>query len=430
MAIVFVGMTLAIFAHRASGWLSITLLIAGVGIAPALAVMFAIVSSSVKFSDTAEAYGWVGTGQLIGAAVRFGDRRLPRSTASAAGGGLIVGAVLAAFVGVVVPLVVRRWLPDLRGRDASPLPDTEPVHLPPDPSGLRSPQADWRPAATPVSRAGWVHGHLRSPSATAADPHLGFGVYKVDDAEAETAVGLALDAGYRHVDTAEMYGNERGVGQALRASGARPRRRVRDDQGVERPPGPRRDAAGVRREPRASWGSTHVDLYLIHWPAAANDRYVETWRALEKIRADGRARSRSASRTSRCRTSSGSSTRPARSRRSTRSSGTRGCRSASSARSTSSTTSSPRRGRRSVADGSSTTRCSSASRTRTASASAQVLVRWNVQQGVVVLPKSVTPSRIRSNLDVDGFELTDDDLAAIAGLESGQRTGSHPDSVA
>ncbi len=61
---------------------------------------------------------------------------------------------------------------------------------------------------------------------------------------------------------------------------------------------------------------------------------------------------------------------------------------------------------------------------------AQVLVRWNVQQGVVVLPKSVTPSRIRSNLDVDGFVLTDDDLAAIATLESGQRTGSHPDSVA
>ncbi|WP_349814755.1 aldo/keto reductase [Curtobacterium sp. MCJR17_043] len=60
---------------------------------------------------------------------------------------------------------------------------------------------------------------------------------------------------------------------------------------------------------------------------------------------------------------------------------------------------------------------------------AQVLVRWNVQQGVVVLPKSVTPARIRSNLDVDGFVLGDDELAAIAGLESGQRTGSHPDSV-
>jgi 2,5-diketo-D-gluconate reductase A len=60
---------------------------------------------------------------------------------------------------------------------------------------------------------------------------------------------------------------------------------------------------------------------------------------------------------------------------------------------------------------------------------AQVLVRWNLQQGVVVVPKSVTPSRIRSNIDTDGFVLSDADLAAIAGLESGQRTGSHPDTV-
>jgi len=124
LAIVFVGMVLAIFA---SGLLPISgaLLVAGVGIAPALAVMFAIVSSSVKFSDTAEAYGWAGTGQLIGSALgsaiagfwidRIGGQ-----------GGLVVAAAFA-FVGVVVGLVFHRALPDLRGRDASPLPDTEPV---------------------------------------------------------------------------------------------------------------------------------------------------------------------------------------------------------------------------------------------------------------------------------------------------------------
>jgi MFS family permease len=124
LAIVFVGMVLAIFA---TGLLPISgaLLVAGVGIAPALAVMFAVVSSSVKFSDTAEAYGWAGTGQLIGSALgsaiagfwidRIGGQ-----------GGLVVAAVFA-FVGVVVGLVFHRWLPDLRGRDASPLPDTEPV---------------------------------------------------------------------------------------------------------------------------------------------------------------------------------------------------------------------------------------------------------------------------------------------------------------
>ena len=128
LAIVFVGMTLAVFV---SGLLplSAALLVAGVGIAPALAVMFAIVSSSVKFSDTAEAYGWAGTGQLIGSALgsaiagfwidRIGGQ-----------GGLLVAAVFA-LVGAVVGAVFHRSLPDLRGRDASPLPDTEPVPVQP-----------------------------------------------------------------------------------------------------------------------------------------------------------------------------------------------------------------------------------------------------------------------------------------------------------
>ncbi|SKC43739.1 MFS transporter [Okibacterium fritillariae] len=132
MLIVAVGMTVA-FAIPGFFpnviWLSVTLFVAGIGIAPALAVLFAIVSSSVKFSDTAEAYGWVGTGQLIGAAI-----------GSAAAGVLIdangaVGAFWAAsvlaIVGFVVPLLGRRWHPDLRGRDASPIPDTEPIQVQP-----------------------------------------------------------------------------------------------------------------------------------------------------------------------------------------------------------------------------------------------------------------------------------------------------------
>jgi MFS family permease len=109
--------------------LSAALLIAGLCLAPALAVMFAIVSSSVKFSDTAEAYGWVGTGQLIGAAM-----------GSAVAGFLIdhwgptgafVTATAFAAVGALVPLVFRRAHPDLRGRDPSPIPDTEPIGVPP-----------------------------------------------------------------------------------------------------------------------------------------------------------------------------------------------------------------------------------------------------------------------------------------------------------
>jgi MFS family permease len=128
MFIVFAGMALAAFVMD-FWWLSATLFIAGIGIAPALAVLFAIVSASVKFSDTAEAYGWVGTGQLIGAAL-----------GSAVAGFLIDGvgpqgafwaATALALLGTVAAVVGRPWHPDLRDRDASPIPDTEPVPMQP-----------------------------------------------------------------------------------------------------------------------------------------------------------------------------------------------------------------------------------------------------------------------------------------------------------
>ncbi|GEP49026.1 MFS transporter [Microbacterium saccharophilum] len=124
LIVVTVGLTLTFFSLSA-WWLGASLFVAGIGIAPALAVMFAMTSASVKFSETAEAYGWIGTGQLIGAAL-----------GSAAAGFLIdgvgpVGAYWAgaalAVVGVVVAVTCVRGFPDLRNRDASPIPDTEPV---------------------------------------------------------------------------------------------------------------------------------------------------------------------------------------------------------------------------------------------------------------------------------------------------------------
>ncbi len=128
MLIVFVGSVLAVFAFEF--WsISATLVIAGLGIAPALAVMFTIVSATVKFSDTAEAYGWVGTGQLIGAALGSAVAGFLIDGYGPDGG--FVAAALFALVGVLVPTLFRRAAPDLRGRDASPLPDTEPVALPP-----------------------------------------------------------------------------------------------------------------------------------------------------------------------------------------------------------------------------------------------------------------------------------------------------------
>jgi MFS family permease len=124
MLIVFVGTALAA-ASLNIWWLSVTLFIAGIGIAPALAVMFSIVSASVRFSDTAEAYGWVGTGQLIGAAVGSAFAGFLIDGQGAAGAFYVAGVL--GLLGFLVPLFGKRWHPDLRGKDASPIPDTEPI---------------------------------------------------------------------------------------------------------------------------------------------------------------------------------------------------------------------------------------------------------------------------------------------------------------
>jgi MFS family permease len=125
---IFVGMALAAVSLN-FWWLAVTLLIAGIGIAPALAVMFAIVSSSVRFSETAEAYGWVGTGQLIGAAIGSALAGFLIDRFDAPGAFWI--AVGFAALGFLIPTIFRRAHPDLRGRDASPIPDTEPVPVQP-----------------------------------------------------------------------------------------------------------------------------------------------------------------------------------------------------------------------------------------------------------------------------------------------------------
>lgn len=126
--VVFIGMALAA-ASLNFWWLAVTLLLAGVGIAPALAVMFAIVSASVRFSETAEAYGWVGTGQLIGAAL--GSAAAGFLIDRYAAPGAFYVAVTLAALGCLIPALFRRAHPDLRGRDASPLPDTEPISVQP-----------------------------------------------------------------------------------------------------------------------------------------------------------------------------------------------------------------------------------------------------------------------------------------------------------
>ncbi len=126
--IVFLGMALAM-ASLDFWWMTGALVIAGIGMAPALAAMYTIVSSSVRFSDTAEAYGWLGTGQLIGAAVGSAIAGFLIDSAGPIGA-FWTGAAFAAAC-VVVAATFRRAAPDLREQDASPIPDTEPVPLPP-----------------------------------------------------------------------------------------------------------------------------------------------------------------------------------------------------------------------------------------------------------------------------------------------------------
>jgi MFS family permease len=125
-AIVVVGMAMAPFALE-FWWLALALLVAGIGIAPVLAVMFAIVSASVKFSETAEAYGWLGTGQLIGAALGSAIAGFLIDDFGPIGG--FWAAIAFAVAGLLVAVLFRSWHPDLRGRDASPIPDTEPVEI-------------------------------------------------------------------------------------------------------------------------------------------------------------------------------------------------------------------------------------------------------------------------------------------------------------
>jgi len=128
MILVAIGSVLVVFTWDV--WsLTAALIIAGLCIAPALAVMFGIVSASVKFSDTAEAYGWVGTGQLVGAAL--GSAVAGFLIDSNGPVGAFIVAAIFAILGALVPIVFRRAHPDLRGRDPSPIPDTEPIAIQP-----------------------------------------------------------------------------------------------------------------------------------------------------------------------------------------------------------------------------------------------------------------------------------------------------------
>ncbi len=256
-------------------------------------------------------------------------------------------------------------------------------------------------------------------------PTLGYGVWQVSDADAERCVTEALRVGYRSIDTARIYDNERGVGRAIANGGiARDALFVttklwNEDQGFD----------GTLRAFDASLerlGLAHVDLYLVHWPSPSRGLYLESWKALVRLRNEGRARSIGVSNfgvehlqtiidgTNEIPAVNQIELHPRFAQRAAR--------------------------QRHAAFGIVTEAWSPLGQgkllanptlleiaRRHGRSAAQVILRWHLQQGNVVIPKSVTPERIAENFDVYGFSLDADDLARIDGLDDDKgRIGADP----
>ncbi|MEU7070398.1 aldo/keto reductase [Streptomyces narbonensis] len=256
-------------------------------------------------------------------------------------------------------------------------------------------------------------------------PQLGFGVWQVPDDEAATAVTTALEAGYRSIDTAAIYQNERGTGQAVAASGI-PREELfvttklwNSDQGYD----------ATMRAFDASLeklGLDHVDLYLIHWPLPSKDAYVDTYRAFEKIHADGRARAigvsnflpehldRLIGETSVVPAVNQIELHPQLQQTASREAHAR--------HGIATEAWSPLGQGKGILE----VPAILAIARKHGRTPAQVVLRWHLQLGNVVIPKSVTPSRIRENIDVFDFTLDPEDLAAIAALDENRRIGPDP----
>ncbi|MFH8619648.1 aldo/keto reductase [Streptomyces sp. NPDC017979] len=256
-------------------------------------------------------------------------------------------------------------------------------------------------------------------------PQLGFGVWQVPDDEATAAVTTALDAGYRSIDTAAAYENETGTGRALAASGL-PREELfvttklwNSDQGYD--PALRAFDASLDR-----LGLDYVDLYLIHWPLPRRDAYVDTYRALEKVLSEGRARAigvsnflpehleRLVEETSVVPAVNQIELHPQLQQHAAREVHAR--------LGIATEAWSPLGSGKGLLEAPAVV----AVARKHGRSPAQVVLRWHVQSGLIAIPKSVTPSRIRENLAVFDFELDSDDLAALAALDEGRRLGPDP----
>jgi 2,5-diketo-D-gluconate reductase A len=260
----------------------------------------------------------------------------------------------------------------------------------------------------------------------ASIPQLGFGVFQIDPKDTAATVQTAFEVGYRHIDTAQMYGNEAEVGEAIAKSGL-PRDELfittkcnNSNHGYD-------DSQRALDESLSKLGLDYVDLYLIHWPLPGKDLYVQTWQGFEQAAKDGKARSIGVSNFQEHhleRLAQETETTPAvnqielhphlqqpQMREYDRSHGI-----ATEAWS-------PIGQGKGVIDEDHIVAIAQAHD----KSPAQVTLRWHIQLGNIIFPKSVTDSRIRENFEIFDFELTDDEMSTIGGLDQGKRLGPDPD---
>ncbi len=260
-------------------------------------------------------------------------------------------------------------------------------------------------------------------------PQLGFGVFQIEPADTAQAVGRALDAGYRHIDTAEMYGNEKEVGEGIRSSGV-DRADVfvtsKLNNGLHRPDDTRKAFAATL----ADLQFDYVDLFLIHWPLPTryDGDFVSTWKALAEFHFDGRARSVGVSNFQVShleRLAAESDLVPAVNQIEAHPYLINDeVRAYNQAHGIATEAWSPI-AQGAVLDDPVIEKVA----TRVGRTPAQVVLRWHIQRGDIVFPKSTTPARIEENFALFDFELTPEDVAAFTALDRGEdgRTGPNPD---
>lgn len=257
-------------------------------------------------------------------------------------------------------------------------------------------------------------------------PQLGFGVFQIPDGETADAVASALAAGYRSIDTAAIYKNEAGVRQGIERSGVArgdiflTTKLWNSEQGFD-------STLKAFDASAQKLGVDYVDMYLIHWPTPKQDRYVDTWKAFIRLREEGRIRSIGVS-----------NFQPAHLDRIVKETGVtpvvnqvelhpdfaqHEVVAANAKHKVITEAWSP------LGQGGDLLKNDTlvAIGRKHGKSPAQVVLRWHVQLGHMVIPKSATPERIKSNIDVFDFELSAEEMKAIAGLDAGKRMGPHPD---